>query len=186
MLFLTWEFDRPSAIYALTCGCTLLLLGTITDIVGSQPIYLLGNLLQTAFTFGSGLSKTGTQMIVLRGLGGIASSFCLPSAVSIITNTFSPGRRRSIAFGSMGGGLPIGFAIGLVLGGACADTIGWQWGFNIIAMINFVILVLLIWQLPKITRNTPIVSWKRLVFDIDWIGVMIISLALAVLSYDLV
>ena len=113
MLFLIWEPNRPSAIYALTCGCTLLLLGTITDIVGSQPIYLLGNLLQTAFTLGSGLSKTGTQMIVLRGLGGIASSFCLPSAVSIITNTFSPGRRRNIAFGTMGEAYQLGSPLAL-------------------------------------------------------------------------
>lgn len=148
-------------------------------------MYLIGNLLQCAFTLGSGLSRTGTQILVTRGLGGVASSFCLPAAVSIVTNSFAPGRRRSIAFASMGAGLPVGFAIGLILGGVCGGTIGWQWSFHITAMINFVILVPVIWQLPRTSKTAPRLSWRRFGQDTDWIGVILISAALSMLLYVL-
>lgn len=66
-------------------------------------MYLVGSMLQSAFTLGCGLATTGTQLILFRALAGVAISFCLPSAVSIITQTFPSGKRRNIAFASMGG-----------------------------------------------------------------------------------
>lgn len=111
--------------YALTCGCTLLVLGSIADVVGSRIMYLTGCVLQSIFTLACGLARNGLQLILFRALAGIAISFCLPSAVSIITNTFPPGQRRNISFASMGAGQPVGFTIGLALGGVFSDSIGW-------------------------------------------------------------
>ena len=115
--------NRPASIYSLTCGCTLLLLGSVTDVVGSRLMYLLGCFLQCAFTLACGLSKTATQLIVFRGFSGVAASFCLPSTVSIINNAFPAGRRRSLTFASMGGGLNFGFGIGLTLGGVWRNKV---------------------------------------------------------------
>lgn len=96
----------PSSIFSLTSGCTLLLSGSIADVVGSRNMYLLGTMLQSGFTLACGLSQTSAQLILFRGFAGVASSFCLPSAVSIITNTFEEGPRRNAAFACMGGGQP--------------------------------------------------------------------------------
>ena len=179
---LTSSSDRPVTIYSLTCGCTLLLCGSIADVVGNRETYLLGCFLQCAFTLACGLSKTGLQMIVFRGFSGVAASFCLPSAVSIITEVFPAGRPRNIAFASMGGAQPVGFGIGLTMGGVFASTIGWQWGFYIAAITNLVVLVIAAWQLPKTVQNISQV-WQRLAFDIDWAGAIIASTSLAMLSY---
>lgn len=122
------------------------------------------------------------QLIIFRALAGIAISFCLPSAVSIITSTFPEGRRRNIAFASMGGGQPIGFSLGLTLGGVLSDSIGWRWGFYIAAIINTVILGLAMYGLPKKYPKESI-TWTRLTSDIDWIGALISSVSLALLSY---
>ena len=173
---------RPISIYALTCGCTLLLLGSVADVVGSRPMYLTGCLLQSAFTLACGLAQTGTQLIVFRAFAGIAISFCLPSAVSIITSTFPEGKSRNIAFASMGGGQPIGFSFGLVLGGIFADTIGWRWGFHISAIANTIVFVLGLFGLPKVDNKLPHV-WSRLKSDIDWVGILFGSASLALLSY---
>jgi len=173
---------RPASIYALTCGCSLLLLGSIADVVGSRPMYLIGCLLQSVFTLACGLSRNGTQLIIFRALAGVAISFCLPSAVSIITNTFPTGKRRNAAFASMGGGQPIGFSLGLTLGGVFADSIGWRWGFYVAAMFNTIVFLLAIWGLPKNLDTGP-VTWRRLVYDIDWVGAIIASTALAMMSY---
>ncbi|KAF9696583.1 hypothetical protein EKO04_005214 [Ascochyta lentis] len=171
----------PISIYALTCGCTLLLLGSIADVVGSRPMYLIGCFLQSGFTLACGLAETSTQIIVFRGFAGIAISFCLPSAVSIITSTFPQGKSRNIAFASMGGGQPIGFSIGLVLGGVFAETIGWRWAFHISAIINSAVFVIALFGLPKVQDKKEDV-WSRIKNDIDWVGITIGSASVALLS----
>lgn len=148
-------------------------------------MYLVGSLLQSAFTLACGLSRTGYELILFRGLAGIATSLCLPSAVSIITTTFPTGQRRNIAFASMGAGQPIGFSIGLTLGGVFADSIGWRWGFYIAALLNTVIFLTAIWGLPKNTEKHGPVTWNRIATDIDWVGASIASVSLALLSYVL-
>ena len=148
-------------------------------------MYLLGCFLQFGFTLAYGLSNTGAQLIVFRGFAGIASSFCLPSAVSLINETFAPGRRRNVAFASMGGGQPVGFGLGLTLGGAVSDTIGWRWGFYIAAMVSILVLCSSWWQLPRSKQNLTNDAWHRLRHYIDWVGGLIASCSLAMLSYAL-
>lgn len=145
-------------------------------------MYLTGCILQSVFTLTCGLSQTGTQLIVFRAFAGIAISFCLPSAVSIITHTFPQGKSRNIAFASMGGGQPIGFSFGLVLGGVFSDTIGWRWGFHISAIINTIVVVIVVFGLPKMQERQSHV-WARLRDEIDWVGITLGSASLALLSY---
>lgn len=184
-MWLTDNFARPASIYALTCGCSLLLLGSVADVVGSRPMYLLGCILQCLFTLACGVSNTGPELIVFRGLSGIAASFCLPSAVSIINSSFPVGRRRNRAFAWMGGGQPIGYSIGLTLGGSIASTVGWQWGFFLASIVNLAVSILASWQLPRNEQNSPTVYWKKLISDVDWLGALIASACLAMLSYVL-
>ena len=177
--------SRPQAIQSLTCGCTLLLLGSLADIFGSRRLYLIGCSLQCLSSLACGLSRTGTQLIVFRAFTGLSSSCCLPSAVSIINHTFPPGRKRSFAFAMMGGGQPLGFGSGLLLGGLFAGTIGWRWGFYIAAILAFVVLGLTFWQLPKSLEPKQQATWRRIGAQADWVGVVVASASLAMLSYVL-
>ncbi|KAL8746796.1 MAG: hypothetical protein Q9190_001241 [Brigantiaea leucoxantha] len=176
---------RPITIQALTCGCTLLLAGSFADVLGSRNVYLLGSFLQTVTSLACGLSKTGAQLIVFRAFSGIATSCSLPSAVSIINDAFVPGRSRNLAFAAMGGGQPVGFGLGLTVGGVLAGSIGWQWAFHMTAILNFITLSLSAWQLPRTVGAVEEVSWTRLKTDIDWLGAIIASSSLAMLSYVL-
>lgn len=145
-------------------------------------MYLTGCVLQSGFTLACGLAKTGMQLIVFRALAGVAISFCLPTAVSIITSTFPEGKRRNIAFASLGAGQPIGFSLGLTLGGVFSDTIGWRWGFHVAAIINSAVFVLGFFGLPRVNDKQPHM-WSRLKNDIDWLGIFIGAASLAMLSY---
>lgn len=91
-------------------------------------MYMTGTFLQGVFNVASGLSRSGGTLIAFRGLAGLAISFSLPSATAVITETFPPGQARNIAFACMGGGQPIGFAVGLTLGGVLAQW-NWRYGF---------------------------------------------------------
>jgi len=143
-------------------------------------MYLLGCFLQTIFTLACGLAHTGPQLIAFRALSGLALSFCLPSSVSIITATFEPGKLRNIAFASMGGGQPIGYSLGITLGGVFVDSIGWKWSFFIAAIMNSVVFGFALWGLP---REQGAVDWSRIKNDVDWVGAMLASASLAMSSY---
>lgn len=149
-------------------------------------MYLTGCLLQAAFVLGCGLSRNAGEIIAMRGLSGIAISLCLPSAVSIITTSFA-GRRRNLAFAAMGGGQPVGFSVGLVLGGLLTDSVGWRVGFYVAAAVNVVVFCIALWGLPPSSGTGERLSWaqkwEQVKNDIDWIGAIIASTSLAMLSY---
>lgn len=145
-------------------------------------MYLLGCLLQSAFTLACGLAQDILQLLLFRALAGIAIAFCLPSAVSLITSYFPHGRRRNFAFAMMGSGQPVGFSVGLVMGGLLVDGPGWRIGFIIAAAINTVFLILALFGMPKPAQQTQL-SLRRLVTDIDWPGALILSTSLGLLSY---
>lgn len=132
-----------------------------------------------------GLSTTGVQLIIFRAFSGIAASFSLPSAVGIIHDAFPPGHWKNIAFASMGGGQPVGYGLGLALGGFFADTIGWPWGFHFVAIINLVAFVLAACCLPNGPEDQAPLTWRRFVYDIDWVGAFIASTSLAIFFYVL-
>lgn len=168
--------------YALATGCTLLIFGAVSDALGSRLIFLLGCFFQSIFCMACGLAENGTQLIVFRVFSGLATAMCLPSAVSIISENFSPGKLRNLAFSFIGGGQPIGFGLGMLMGGVCADTIGWRWGFHSAAIANTIAFLLSWWQLPQ---NKQVgINWV-LLFAIDWLGAIVISAGLALLSLAL-
>ena len=174
----------PASVYALSAGCTLLIFGSVADVVGSKRVWLTGAGLYIAFTLACGLARTGIQLIIFRTILGIAISMCLPSAVSVTTNSFPQGKRRNIGFACMGMGQPLGYSLGLILGGVFTNTIGWRWGYYLSAIINTALFVGAIWGLPAVGER-KIVSWGRLLHEIDWIGALIISISLGLLSYVL-
>ncbi|KAH6884588.1 integral membrane protein [Thelonectria olida] len=174
----------PASVFALTSGCTLLVCGAMADLFGARQLYLLGCFCQSVVTLACGLSRTGTQIIVFRAFAGISISMCLPSSVSLITHSFLPGKRRNIAFAAMGGGQPVGFAIGLSLGGVFADTIGWRWSFYLAAILNTIAFCLALRSLPHIGNNHP-VTWQRFLAEVDIVGALLASASLSMLSYVL-
>ncbi|KAL8687547.1 MAG: hypothetical protein Q9218_006316 [Villophora microphyllina] len=173
----------PASVYSLAIGCFLILAGSVADLVGSRKIFLLGCFLQGVFVLACALSQTGIQLIVFRAMQGIAVSFCLPTAVSITTTSFPAGKRRNLGLSFMGAGQPIGFFIGLVLGGIFVDTIGWRAGYYICSAANFLLCAVSFWGVPS--DRVPPVTWSRFKNGIDWIGGGIASTSLGLLSYVL-
>ena len=165
-------------------GCTLILAGSVADLVGSRTIFLLGCFLQGIFVLACGFSKTGIQLIMFRAMQGISLSFCLPTAVSIITNAFPNGRRRTLGLAFMGAGQCLGFSIGLVLGGLFIGTIGWRSGYYMCAAANFLLLGVSFWGVPRDSQRAPF-SWRRLLNEVDWVGAVLASTCLGLLSYVL-
>ncbi|PQK12735.1 hypothetical protein BB8028_0003g13500 [Beauveria bassiana] len=175
----------PAAVFALSAGCLLLIFGAAADAIGAKPVWIVGSYLFVIFTIALGFAKTGLQVIMFRMLLGVAISMCLPTTVSLITNTFPKGPWRNVAFAMNGMGQPLGYAIGLVLGGIFTDTIGWRWAYYMMAIIDFVLATVSIWSLPSVTPISNKKWTRRLTEDIDWLGAEIMSVALGLLLYVL-
>lgn len=171
--------------HRLTCGCTLLLFGAIADIVGSRTINLVGSFVLSVFIVAAGLAKSGLQLIIFRAFQGIGMSMCFPTSVSILSKAFPSGRVRNVAFGCLGLGTPLGFAIGILVGGWFESTsVGWRPGFYWSAAVNMVLFAVNCRCLPY-ERLTEGGIWTRLKQDIDWIGVVISSTSMGLISYSL-
>ncbi|KAK5712173.1 hypothetical protein LTR17_018079 [Elasticomyces elasticus] len=176
----------PSSVYFLTSGASLLTAGAVSDVSGPRAINLVGCLLLACFMLASGLARTGIELIMFRAMQGIASAMIMPSSMSIVSTSVENGRSRNIGFACVGMSQPLGFSLGLVLGGLFVKTVGWRYGFYIAGALGFVLFLVGIWVLPKVIvdqSQTP--KLKRLASEIDWVGAALASGSIATFSYVL-
>ena len=83
-------------------------------------------------------------------------------------------------------GQPLGFSIGLVLGGYFAQGIGWRYAYYIAAGLTTSIFLVSIKGLPSSTTQRTLSNISsQLVSRIDWIGCLILSSCLGLFSYIL-
>ena len=176
----------PTSVFYLTAGSCLMLAGSISDVVGTRLMLLAANILLVASALACGLARTGAELIAFRGLQGVASAMAVPASVSIISTNIAHGRPRNLGFSCLGFSSPLGFLLGLVLGGVFVDTVGWRPAFYLAGATTAVSGIFGFWVLPQDHRRSPERSiWKQLALDIDWVGTIILSTGIATLSYVL-
>ncbi|KAF0124925.1 MAG: sugar phosphate permease [Elusimicrobia bacterium] len=96
-------------------------------VIGASAIFW------SAATFFSGLIKSYPQLILTRSLVGIGEAGYGPVSPSYLAEWFPPGSRaRVMAFYSLA--IPVGSAIGYLLGGWLGHNFGWRNAFFIVAV----------------------------------------------------
>jgi MFS family permease len=178
----------PSSVYGLTSGATLLIAGSIADIVGARPVELLGITLLGIFTLACAFSATGEQLVVFRALQGVALGMHLPASVALISGAVPSGRARNFGFACLGFSQPLGFAVGLVLSGILIERAGWRSGFYASGSATLAVALAAVWTLPKLKAqdtDSDQTLWKKVVEEVDWVGGAISSGGLAILAYVL-
>jgi MFS family permease len=162
------------------------LAGSIADVVGTKPMILAANILLVASALACGLARTGNELIAFRGLQGVASAMAVPASVSIISTNVAHGRARNLGFSCLGFASPLGFLLGLVLGGLFVDTVGWRPAFYLAGATTAVSCIFGVWVLPRDRQSRPArMILKQLALDIDWVGTIVLSTGIATLSYVL-
>lgn len=87
----------------------------------------------SAFTALSGAAQNYWHLLLARVGVGIGEAGCTPPAHSLISDYVAADKRASaIAFYSLG--VPIGSALGLIIGATIADAFGWRWAFAIVGL----------------------------------------------------
>lgn len=154
--------------------------------LGPKRIFLPGCFLVGVFILVCGVARDGIELIMFRAMQGIATAMVLPSAVSIVSTNIEDGRPRNIGFASIFLAMPLGFAVGLVLGGVFVSNVGWRVGYYASGAVGILIFGLGIWTLPGDER---LGEWRdvagRLKREVDWAGAGIASGSFAMVSYVL-
>ncbi|KAF5556441.1 aminotriazole resistance protein [Fusarium phyllophilum] len=176
----------PSSVQGLATASTLLLAGALADVLGARSVDLLGCILSGALMLACGFVRAGEQLVALRALQGVALALHLSSSVALVTRTLARGRGRNFAFACLGLSQPLGFSFGLVLGGVLVETIGWRSGWFLYGGINLVLSAVGFWSLPK---SDPLGTLQDVIQSvatkIDWLGTLLASAFMALLSYFL-
>jgi EmrB/QacA subfamily drug resistance transporter len=113
--------------YTLAFGGLLLLGGRIADLVGRKRTFVIG-LVGFAAASALGGAATGAGMLFgARALQGAFAALLAPSALSLLTTTFTDPKERGKAFGIYGALAGSGAAIGFMVGGLLTEYLNWRW-----------------------------------------------------------
>jgi EmrB/QacA subfamily drug resistance transporter len=112
--------------YALAFGSLLLIGGRIGDYFGRKRALVTGLLGFALASAMAGLAQSLGMLVAARALQGAFGALLAPSALSILTTTFTDRQERGTAFGIYGAIAGGGGAIGLLLGGVLTQYIDWR------------------------------------------------------------
>ncbi|WP_457030357.1 MFS transporter [Kitasatospora sp. P5_F3] len=113
--------------YTLAFGGLLLLGGRIGDLFGRKRTFTVGLLGFAVASAIGGFATEGWMLFAARALQGAFGALLAPSALSLLSNTFTDAKERSTAFGIFGAIAGGGAAIGLISGGLLTEYLNWRW-----------------------------------------------------------
>ncbi|MFF3415081.1 MFS transporter [Streptomyces sp. NPDC002698] len=137
--------------YTLAFGGLLLLGGRVADLVGRKRTFVIG-LIGFAVASGiGGAATTSGMLFAARALQGAFAALLAPSALSLLTTTFTDPKERGKAFGVYGALAGSGAAIGFILGGVLTEYLNWRWCLY----VNIPIAVIAVFGAFGLLRDRP-------------------------------
>jgi EmrB/QacA subfamily drug resistance transporter len=127
--------------YSLVFGSLLLLGGRAADLLGRRRMFLAGLAIFTVASVASALAAGAGALFTARAFQGVGAALLSPAALSIIMASFIGGRERAHALGAWGAVGGAGAAVGVLLGGALTELVGWRAIFAINIPIGVVLAV---------------------------------------------
>ncbi|KRV47745.1 Puromycin resistance protein pur8 [Wenjunlia vitaminophila] len=124
--------------YALAFGGLLLAGGRVADIWGRKRVFIVGLLGFAGASAIGGAAVNEAMLLGARGLQGVFAALLAPTALSLLSVTFTEPKERAKAFGIFGAIAGGGAAIGLLLGGLLTEYMDWRWTFFVNIPISLV------------------------------------------------
>lgn len=124
---LTWVVTA----YALTFGGFLMLGGRAADLYGRRTILVIGTVGFALSSLAIGLAQNDIMLIAARAVQGMTAALMSPAALSILLTTFREGPERTRALSVWATVAAGGAAVGVFVGGALTQFVGWEWNFFI-------------------------------------------------------
>lgn len=113
--------------YALAFGSLLLIGGRLGDLFGRRRLFVTGLAGFAAASAVGGAAPSFDVLVASRALQGVFGAMLAPSALSLLTVTFTDPAERGKAFGIFGAIAGGGASLGLLLGGILTEYLSWRW-----------------------------------------------------------
>jgi len=124
-------------------------------------------ILWSIFTSLTGLANSFVTLIIPRSLVGVGESGFTAGGVAMVSAAY-PHDKRSRVLGIFNIGIPLGAALGMIIGGAISAAMGWRWAFYIFAIPGVFLGILAFFMRDYKTKhaqdaaNKGISFWKSI------------------------
>ncbi|MDQ1596696.1 MAG: hypothetical protein QOI70_120, partial [Microbacteriaceae bacterium] len=162
--------------YSLAFGSLLLLGGRLSDLIGRKRTFIIGLIGFAGASALGGAAGTFGMLVGARALQGAFGALLAPTALAVLTTTFTVPKERARAFGVFGAIAGAGGAVGLLLGGYLTQDFDWRWNLYINVFIAIIAVIGATIFVDQVKRTGP-----RPKLDIP--GTLLVSGALFALVY---
>lgn len=162
--------------YSLAFGSLLLFGGRISDLIGRKRAFIIGLIGFAGASALGGAAGTFGMLVGARALQGAFGALLAPTALAVLTTTFTVPKERARAFGIFGAIAGAGGAVGLLLGGVLTQQFNWRWNLYINVPIAIIAIIGAALFVTSVKRTGP-----RPQLDVP--GTLLVSAALFSLVY---
>jgi EmrB/QacA subfamily drug resistance transporter len=127
--------------YSLAFGSLLLLGGRLSDLIGRKRTFIIGLIGFALASALGGAANSFGMLIGARALQGVFGALLAPTALAVLTTTFTVPKERARAFGVFGAIAGAGGAVGLLLGGYLTQYFDWRWNLYINVFIAVIAVI---------------------------------------------
>ncbi|MCC9306883.1 MFS transporter [Kitasatospora sp. RB6PN24] len=152
--------------YTLAFGGLLLLGGRLGDLFGRKRTFMTG-LLGFALASALGGAAVSPEMLFLaRALQGGFGALLAPSALGLLSTTFTQPRERATAFGIFGAIAAGGSAVGFIAGGLLTEYLNWRWCL----FVNVPIALVAALGAYRLLKRDHIAKGRRIPLDLPGVA----------------
>lgn len=164
--------------YLISLCSFMLLVGKLADRFNPKWMFIGGVLLFMVTSVLLGFAESFEALVVWRAFQGVGGAVIQAVGTLILVRTV-PVAYRGKAFGVNGMFASLGLLLGAPIGGLLTSMLNWHWVFFLSVPACILCLIMVI-CLPDMTKDR---SHAKKVFRIDWMGVVLSTLALSSLMY---
>ncbi len=166
--------------YLLTLGGLILLGGRLGDHFGRKRVYLIGGAIFSFASLIGGLAPSAGVLLGARAVQGVGAALLAPGSLSLLTSVYTEARARTRSLAVWNATAAAGGTLGIFLGGALADALGWRSVLFVNVPLGLLIVVLGIAALPADDRR------ERAPGPLDVPGALGVTAALTALVFGVV
>jgi len=141
--------------YSLAFGSLLLLGGRLSDLIGRKRTFIIGLIGFAVASALGGAADSFGLLVAARALQGAFGALLAPTALAVLTTTFTIPKERARAFGVFGAIAGAGGAVGLLLGGFLTEKFDWRWNLYINVVIAIIAVIGAIVFVSNAKRTGP-------------------------------
>src|SRR5260370_23255327 len=127
-------------IYGLMLAGFLVTMGTLGDRIGRRRLLMIGAAGFGLASVAAAYSVSARMLVGARAALGLAGATLMPSTLAMISSMFREERQRTVAIAVWSTSLPLGGAVGPLVGGAMLQSFWWGSVFLLAVPVMVVLL----------------------------------------------